>query len=584
MKKSVFLVVSLLCVVLMSRPVYAIADFNLGGTDQKFLYSSYWQKGAHGFFGQYDVDNSSTSNFSSMNGWVGNLAANDYGQIVSGTNVVGSKISVEANPQIAIDWVSANAKFIIDAYEIGSVPGSYNPVSAINLASWAITARTPLAEIAYGKANFMQGFGLQFSGNRTADYIMVSQEFPVPDILAGLLSTGFIPRKTLNSNQYTCSNSWNSGSLRLGFGVIPSQTIMVNALSPQANDQPLNNWNPHDVNATVSQNLMFCGKYSTPELTLASGITYTNYHQGPELRALAVDKINTPTKDTYLTEGWLALQYSNSTFAISTELDWYNRIIHFQKSQSGQFIDPDLPAGTVPIPGDFGDGSGRSHFAPQFIQSWRYMLELKKYQGPYGANLFYSYMPGRDRRHGILIDNQPQVTFNNQAALGPFSPYSVLLSSVFSGGVNAPHHISDASIYAVKFDYAMAANVALSLSYLNAVRNSDGFGWGYIRPDATTPGNVLYQDAGNFLAPSPAIPDKDLGWELVAAVNWKLLEQLSLEVRMAYWQPGAWFKYACVDRSVQNWDIPSGANFWGVNPNRSIDPIMGLELRLQATP
>jgi hypothetical protein len=47
------------------------------------------------------------------------------------------------------------------------------------------------------------------------------------------------------------------------------------------------------------------------------------------------------------------------------------------------------------------------------------------------------------------------------------------------------------------------------------------------------------------------------------------------------WQPGGWFRYACVDRSVSNWKNPVEANNFGVGPGKSIDPVFGMEIKIE---
>jgi hypothetical protein len=211
--------------------------------------------------------------------------------------------------------------------------------------------------------------------------------------------------------------------------------------------------------------------------------------------------------------------------------------------------------------------------------------------GPLGVRGFFGFMPGPDRRHGVLIDRQPYIQDNLHAAIGVFDPYSILLSPLFGAGVDAPAHVSAATVYAAKIDYALAANLTIEASLFKALRNSDGYGWGYIRPTPTTKGTygtVLYETAGDFVNPSPSIPDRDLGWEVTAGVTWKLIEGFSLGGTVACWRPGRWFSYACVDKSVVGWNAEkpgerTAANNWGVNPNRTIDPIVGLEIRFAAS-
>jgi hypothetical protein len=48
-----------------------------------------------------------------------------------------------------------------------------------------------------------------------------------------------------------------------------------------------------------------------------------------------------------------------------------------------------------------------------------------------------------------------------------------------------------------------------------------------------------------------------------------------------FMNPGAWFKYAFVDRTQPNWNAPTASNMWGINPNREIDPIFGTRVSIQ---
>ncbi len=80
-------------------------------------------------------------------------------------------------------------------------------------------------------------------------------------------------------------------------------------------------------------------------------------------------------------------------------------------------------------------------------------------------------------------------------------------------------------------------------------------------------------------ADAPSIPDNNLGWEIDAGLEWQLLDKWTVRFIAAYWQPGRWFNYACIDKAVPNWDIPSAANRFGINPDRVIDPILGMKLK-----
>ena len=67
-------------------------------------------------------------------------------------------------------------------------------------------------------------------------------------------------------------------------------------------------------------------------------------------------------------------------------------------------------------------------------------------------------------------------------------------------------------------------------------------------------GNVAFTING--AAGSPNIPDRALGWEVDAGFDWKLLEGFTTNFTLAYWAPGKWFNYACIDRSVPVWNVP----------------------------
>ena len=158
-------------------------------------------------------------------------------------------------------------------------------------------------------------------------------------------------------------------------------------------------------------------------------------------------------------------------------------------------------------------------------------------------------------------------------------------------GVNSYRDMSASDVAAVRFDYMVASNLDVMASVMKAYRSSYGYGWGYVKPDTTYDtslstytrfGYLVFNQPGSYDHPAPAIPDRDLGWEFNAGIVWKLLENWRLYARGAYWQPGKWFNYACVDKSVPNWDTPTSSNNFGTNPNRVIAPIFGFELYLDA--
>jgi hypothetical protein len=109
-------------------------------------------------------------------------------------------------------------------------------------------------------------------------------------------------------------------------------------------------------------------------------------------------------------------------------------------------------------------------------------------------------------------------------------------------------------------------------------RTSNGYGWGAIAPAGIFSSDLQFSING--ASRSPNIPDRSLGWEVNAGFDWQLLEGFTVGFLAAYWQPGKWFNYACIDRSVPAWDTPTAANNFGTRPNKSIDPIFGSQVQM----
>ena len=604
-------------------PAYAQAlQFEFGGANNQWAYFQYGQRGALGFFGPYNFDASSTPGvYSSFNGWVGNRDE-DVGTLATGSNVGTSSVALTVTPTIGNDWLRLKGRYTIQVYDAGTAEGVYNPMSTGQLTTWSLAVSLPLANVSYGKRMFFNGLGLQYASTRSQEYLVLERRLVVPDMLAGLVARGFLPRSVLSWfnpqawNRYkahTCPEGSQDcdtidpmpdisetdpepeekdnaadcsfagvanygGWINIGFGLMPWERIL-----PARETQY--NWAGKDLSAARGQNLVAYLTYGSADMELGVGLTRVSFHEGPELVRDVTVRVHTPTKETYITEGWAFLKWGNGRFFFNTELDWFNRTLRFQRTADGQVYD--AVTATL-LPEFYADGSGRSRFAPQYWESWRYMAETGIFLGAAAGRVFYAFMPGQDRRHGILIDRQPFIQENNQAAIDVFDPYSLLFSYQFGAGVNAPAHVAAASVYAAKIDYSLAANLILTGSVMHARRNAHGYGWGYIRPtvpgtDPGVLGTVDYHPRGTFTDPPPAIPNNDLGWEYVAGITWQLLQECVFDARVSYWRPGKWFSYACIDRTVPNWNVPTAANNWGVNPNRDIDGVYGFEIRLAAS-
>ena len=218
------------------------------------------------------------------------------------------------------------------------------------------------------------------------------------------------------------------------------------------------------------------------------------------------------------------------------------------------------------------------------------MTETGVMCGPAKISVLSAWSPGPDRRNAALIDRQQAAfvwhpTFDTFLGnFDVFRPYSFLLSYNYGSGFNAYNlsvdgYMRDSWVLAARADYAVAANLNLFGTFMWAERTSDGYGWGCISPQtpAAPTGNVAF--AINGAAGSPNIPDRALGWEVDTGFDWKLLEGFTTNFTLAYWVPGKWFNYACIDRSVPAWNLAGAANF-GTRPDKTINPILGGQVNM----
>lgn len=542
--------------VLMVLPVSGLAwEFQMAGF-ASYVQSNYFQQGTNGFFGQYDTDLGTTGGtFAGLNGWLGPQVAGTQ-ELVTGSTAARSSFSTVLLPTIrANQAVALRGVYRIGNIDTELVPGATNAFASGEWLEWWASLNTPLGLIAAGKRPFVYGLGLQFDGgDRTQEHVALVTY---------------------------------AGPLSLGLGVygwrpVPELYNLTESVYA----------NRYDQNATGTRDLYAFFNYEGGPLEAGVAAIYYDFHQGPEAVAptagTLANKWDTGVLDAQSTEGTIYFKYNPGRFFFNAEAAWYYRTARWQRSTTGSF----LPAGgyylgAAALP----EASfGSSVWRPQYTESWRFMVETGAVSGPAKVSLFYSFVPGPDRRHGVLIDKQsaPQdlyrpntIAWNpRQGNTGAFRPYSLLLSTNYGSGVGAFNlanngYMVDARVFAGRVDYAVASNLNVFGSYLYAERVSNGYGWGYIRPTA---GAVAYTPTGTYAVPSPSIPDNALGWEVTTGVTWSLVDGWILDVSAAYWKPGKWFNYACVNKGVPSWNaIPAtAANLWGVSPDRNIDPVIGV--------
>jgi len=281
--------------------------------------------------------------------------------------------------------------------------------------------------------------------------------------------------------------------------------------------------------------------------------------------------------------GGAYLKYFNGRFFFNTEVDWDHQTL--RRGQPRDSIGTVVARPAVPF----------------YREHWRFMAETGTVSGPAKVSLLYAWSSGPDRRNGGPIDRTGLQTdvgirSNSFANTGFFRPYSYLM--VYSYGLGTHFNadtrngtVEDASILAARVDYAVASNLNVYGSFFWADRtNKSGYGWGFMRPDVAWPfGKVRWAERVNnatnvyAVTAPPNIPDPNLGYEIGAGMDWKLLENFTVNLSCSYWQPGKWFSYACTTKVIPTWNTQlnaPGLPGWGVWPERNIDPVWGLELKV----
>jgi len=324
----------------------------------RFVYAS--QGGPNGFFGPFNTDmGSGGGDLASMNGWF-------QRKMLSGTTAVASSTRLAMFPILRLNKaVSLNGAYRIFP-ETTQDPDPYftsDLETVFSRGTWTrlwMTVNTPLGKFYYGKRGFEQGCGLQFSNTDIAE-----------DILD-------VARRTVEIFQLDAFY----GPLTVGAGLYPwrrGSTLY---------------WNYEDQNAARAAHVLGYVRYAAGNVDAGVGGFYWTFDEGPEARLSALRRASTPPCTTSGTEGWIYFKYTDARLFFNAEADWFNRTIRYQSSQDGTFNGKP----PIPYPG------GGSRFAPNYVDSWRYMLEWGGLFGPMKIGFLLCHMPGPDRRHGILID------------------------------------------------------------------------------------------------------------------------------------------------------------------------------------
>ena len=566
------------CICFVASPSLAW-EFELAGAFN-WAHEWYSQQGSRGFLGPYNVDNGAGTRAANLNFWNGGQFDTN---IVAGAKANWSYFNVEFLPKIKInEAIRLAGKYRLGTYNDPNAtnyntydsPGANRAFSEGQWTMFWVSAQTPIGILTVGKRPWSFGTGLQYDGEdaATTESVALVAPFGPLDIGVAFYPYRFVGNSSIASVRSAANSTFvifggddhfNSPQYALADGTVVQGQYFSRA----------------DSIGTFSKDLLAFVTYHVGPVNAGILGSYSVYHIGPE--ALLIDPANPPlfplvAQDSEFFHGTTFAKYNNGRFFFNAEAAW----MYWTDRWSGDLnpvVANQNPSGVIPN--------------PAHVEQWRYMIEFGAIAGPAKLSVLHAWTPGPDRRRGIIIGKQPAAfvrhpNFDNHLGnYDVFRPYSYVFSYNYGAGLNAYNlngngYLRDAFVLASRLDYAVACNLNLFGSFFYAQRTSHGYSWGCIGPNAglgafgPTPDGNLNFNINRYPA-SPNIPDKALGYEIDAGFDWKLLEGWTASLLIAYWQPGKWFNYACIDRSVPGWETGVPGNFFGTRPDRRIDPILG---------
>jgi hypothetical protein len=566
-------------------------EFGLKGT---FYWSYEWydQMGDKGFFGRYNVDKGIPQPDHSdppklvptvvqnLNFWNGGQFDTNF---VTGSSSGWSYFNVEFEPEIKIN----EAIRIRGLYRLGTwgdpaasdyhtqdAPGAKNAFSEGQWALFWLTANTPWGVFGVGKRPWKFGIGLQYDGSDAATTESVALVVPYGPFDFGI---GFYPYRFVGSSSIILTQVFRN---RVGAASAYGDPYDLPHYYSGIATTPGQYYSHADRSGTFARDFLAFVSYSSGSLQIGVLGAFGAYHIGPEALLIDVsadDDPLIPLKSQFC-HGTVFFKYNSGRAFLNTEAAWLYWTDSF-KPNSTQAGDP------------------HHHVEPPFtryIEQWRAMLETGFYAGPAKVSFMTAWSPGPDRRAGRYFDRQSAAfvwhpTYDTRLGnYSAMSPYSHLFCYNYGSGLNAYNlsgdgYLRDAFVLAARVDYAIASNLNIFGSFFWAQRTSHGYPWGALRPrsGADVDGNIDFSQItpGPLNIPGerqwvPNIPARDLGYEIYTGLEWQLLEGWNFGILFAYWAPGTWFNYACIDRSVPGWN---NLAITGARPDRKIDPIIGGE-------
>jgi len=561
-----------------------------------WTYEFYSQTGSKGFFGPYNVDTGVGGRAGNLNFWSGGQFDT---HIVSSAQAAWSYFNVEFEPTFTLNKaIRFTAKYrfgtygdhVASDYHTFDSPGANVGIGEGMWTMFWVTVQTPVGIFGVGKRPWTFGSGLQYDGENATTTESLSLVVPYGPFDLGI---AFYPYRFAGSSSirnftvydpyvsqflaFQMNDSANSYAVpfdpyNLPFRAFQWALFLTNQYYSRA-----------DSSGRLAKDFLVFLTYQTGPVYIGITSSFLSYHLGPEgvlQPSFTLKNFPLLAWDSDVLHGSGFVKYNNGRFFFNGEGAWLYWTDRWSADPTGLEVGPPNP---------------------RYVEQWRYMVETGTMAGPVKVSLLHAWTPGPDRRAGTLIGKQPATfvwhhTFDR--ILGNFDvfrPYSYLFSYDYGGGLAAydmtgDGYVRDAAVFAARLDYAVAANLNVYGSFLYANRTSNGYSWGCIGPNVGeqvdqrhtfmhTPDGNIGINLNRYPA-SPNIPDTSLGYEVNLGMEWQLLENMTAGVVLGYWRPGRWFNYACIDRSVPNWEVGTAANNFGTKPDRSLDPIVGGSINL----
>ncbi len=264
------------------------------------------------------------------------------------------------------------------------------------------------------------------------------------------------------------------------------------------------------------------------------------------------------------------LKYNNGRFFANMEYDWAN-LDYYYIGQAATF----------------GAGYPNSGGPALYTEGSQFFGEAGALCGPAKLAFMFAWSGGP-----CLNNNNPTKAYNGLAINNQATDaYNYLMFHTYAGGNNGgwansgmtftvaeDPQMVDAYCLAARLDYAVAANLNVWGTYMWANRvEENGYlagGTDYnglagagshanLSPYAAQQWKATVMSPGSNAANmNPYVDDSNLGWEAQLGVDWKLLENMMVTTRYAYWQPGAWFDQAYGVSGISNGTVyPTAAGF-----------------------